>query len=305
MHLNNKMKQLIERYKKLKPDFDVESCSKLEDVRDVVRLNTLKMSEEEIIKRLEKIKVKLNKIDFLPHSYKYKSKFSLASTTEYCNGFIYLQEAASQIPVLILDPKENESILDMCAAPGSKTTYISQLINNKGVIIATDSSSGRLKGLKSNLNRCGCKNVIIYKKDARFIFDLNKKFDKILLDAPCSGNCVIEPDFFQKKDVYGFKERANLQKELLKAAYKVLKEKGVLIYSTCSSEPEENELVMDWFLNKFEDMQLEKINLKIPNADKGLTNVFDKELNSEISKCIRIWPDSGMQSFFIAKLVKK
>jgi len=137
------------------------------------------------------------------------------------------------------------------------------------------------------------------------IFDFHRKFDKILLDAPCSGNFVIEPDFFSKKTVQGFLERARLQKELLKAAYKCLNKNGILVYSTCSLEPEENERVIDWFLRKYDDMKLEKISLKIPNASPGLTKAFDNEFSPELKKCMRIWPSSGMQGFFIAKLVKE
>jgi len=297
--------KLIERYEKLKPDFDIEKCPESSEIRDVLRVNTLKMSEEKCINRLKELGVKLRKVKFLPNAYKYESEFSLASTTEYALGYFYLQEAASQIPALILDPDESNVILDMCSAPGSKTTQLSQLMNNRGVIFAFDNSSGRLKALKSNLLRCGCKNIISYNKDSRYISNYNIKFDKILLDAPCSGNFAIDPEFFEKRTVLSFRDRAILQKELLKEAYKVLEEKGSLIYSTCSLEPEENEEVIEWFIKKYDDMYIEKIDLKIPNMSKGLTKVFDKELSPELEKCMRIWPDSGMQGFFVCSLKKK
>ena len=263
------------------------------------------MPNEKHINRLKKQGVKLKKVDFLPHAYKYESEFSLASTTEYALGHFYLQEAASLIPALILNPNKTDIVLDMCSAPGSKTSQLSQLMNNKGVIFAFDDSSGRLKALRSNLLRCGCKNVIVYTKDARFISDYNIKYDKILLDVPCSGNFAIDPEFFEKRTLFSFKDRAILQKELLRAAHKVLKKGGNLIYSTCSLEPEENEEVIDWFLRKYEDISIEKIEIKIPKSSKGLIKVFGKDLNSELEKCMRIWPDSGMQGFFVAKLVKK
>ncbi len=298
------MNFFINRYKELKPDFDFDSCPTIDNVRDVLRINTLMVDDKLLLNRLNKLGIKLKKIDFLPHAYKFTSKFSLASTTEYVNGYFYLQEAASQIPPLVLDPKEGENVLDMCAAPGSKTTYLSQLMNNKGIIVAVDLNAVRLSPLKSNLTRCGCKNVVVYKKDARFVFDFHKQFDKILLDAPCSGNFVIEQEFFIKKTLQGFLDRAKLQKELLKAAYKVLKKDGILVYSTCSLEPEENERVIDWFLRKYENMKLQKIDLKVPNSSPGLTKVFNNELSLKVSKCMRIWPDTGMQPFFIAKMKK-
>jgi 16S rRNA C967 or C1407 C5-methylase (RsmB/RsmF family) len=164
----------------------------------------------------------------------------------------------------------------------------------------------RLSALKSNLLRCGCKNVVLYKKDARFAFDFHRKFDKILLDAPCSGNFVIESEFFEKKTIQGFLDRAKLQKDLLKAAYKCLKNGGTMVYSTCSLEPEENERVIDWFIRKHSDMKLQNIDFKIPGSSHGLIKVFDKELSSELKKTIRVWPDkSKMQGFFIAKMKKE
>jgi NOL1/NOP2/sun family putative RNA methylase len=300
------MNTFIKRYIEIREDFKFDKCPNLEGVRDVLRVNTLKIDNKKLFKRLKDLDIKLKKVDFLPHAYKYKSKFSLASTSEYAQGYLYLQEAASQIPVLVLDPKPGEIILDMCAAPGSKTTYMSQLMENKGIVVALDNNSSRLNGLKSNLLRCGCKNTILYKKDARFAFDFGKKFDKILLDAPCSGNFVIEPKFFVMRSVQAFLERARLQKELLRAAYKCLNPGGILVYSTCSLEPEENERVVDWFINKHKDMKLQKINIDIPNSSEGLTSAFGNDFSSELKKCIRIWPDKAkMQGFFVAKLVKE
>lgn len=299
------MNAFLKRYQDLNKDFNFDKCPSIDEVRDVLRINTLKIDERKLIKRLKDIGVKLKKIGFLSHAYKYKSKFSLASTTEYVQGYFYLQEAASQIPVLVLNPKPNDIVLDMCAAPGSKTTYICQLMQNKGIVVALDNNTSRLNALKSNLLRCGCKNTILYKKDARFAFDFDRKFDKILLDAPCSGNFVIESEFFQKRTIEGFLERARLQKELLRSAYKCLKHNGTLVYSTCSLEPEENERVIDWFLKKHKDIRLQKINLDIPGVAQGLTSAFNNEFLPELKKCVRIWPNSGMQGFFIAKMKKE
>lgn len=299
------MNIFLKRYSEICKNFSYEESPKLEQVRNVLRVNTLKIDDEQLIKRLKHNKIKIEKI-FLPHAYKFKSEFSLASTTEYLQGYFYLQEAASQIPALVLSPKEKDIVLDMCAAPGSKTTHLSQLMNNKGIIVALDNNSARLNALKSNCLRCDCRNVLCYKKDARFAFDLKKKFDKILLDAPCSGNFVIEPDFFNKKNLQGFLERARLQKELLRAAHKCLNSKGILVYSTCSLEPEEDEMVIDWFLKKYKDMKLLPINLEIPNTSKGLISAFNNEFSKELTKTLRLWPHiAKTQGFFIAKMVKE
>ncbi len=276
---------------------------KLITLKPSLRINTLKSSEENIISRMTKLGVKLTKIPYTTNGYYYESPFSLGATSEYLQGYYYLQEAASQVPALILDPKPEEVVLDMCAAPGSKTTQIAMYMQNSGTLVALDADPRRLFALRNNLERCGVTNALLYKKDSRFVFDLGIKFDKVLLDAPCSGNYIIEEGFFTKKSIDGIRERSRLQKELLKAAIKVLKVNGTLIYSTCSLEPEENEMNVDWILTKYPEMKLEQIDLNV--GENGITNVFGKELNPEISKCKRFWPErTDTEGFFIAKLIK-
>ncbi len=295
MPLNN---QFLRRY----AEFGCK-CTKNIELRRTLRINTLKINEKELIKRLENLKVKLEKIPFTKHGYYYDSEFSLGASGEYLQGYYYLQEAASQLPVQVLDPQPGETVLDMCAAPGSKTTQIGQWMQNKGKIIATDESSARLFAVRNNLERCGVTNAILYKKDARFVFDFGIKFDKILLDAPCSGNYVIEAKFFDIKSLDGVKERARLQKELIKAAIKSLNKNGILVYSTCSLEPEEDEINVNWLLKKYPEMKLEETGLEI--GDEGLINVVGEKLAPEIKKCRRFWPEkTGTEGFFIAKLRK-
>lgn len=289
--------QLIRRYQELGC-----SCNAIQ-LKDTLRINTLKIDEKEAISRLKEHKVKLTKIPYTDNGYFYDSKFSLASTTEYLNGYIYIQESASQLPAKVLDPKPGEIILDMCASPGSKTTQIAAMMNNKGTIIAVDNDSRRLLSLRNNLERCGVENTMLYKKDARFIMDFKMEFDKVLLDAPCSGNYVVEEKFFQTKNIPGIMERARMQKELLRAAVKVLKKDGILVYSTCSLEPEEDEMNIDWLLTKYPAMKLEDTGLEI--GEPGLIKVFGKKLNSEIKKTCRFWPEkTGTEGFYIAKLRK-
>ena len=276
---------------------------KLLDLKRSLRINTLKISEKDLIPRLEKLGVKLERIGFCDFGYYYESEFSLGAISEYLQGYYYLQEAASQIPPQILEPEPKDTVLDMCAAPGSKTTEIAQYMKNNGTLVALDSEPRRLFALRNNLERCGVTNTILYKKDSRFVSDLGMKFDKVLLDAPCSGNYAIEEEFFTKKSVDGIRERSRLQKELLKAAIRVLKSGGTLVYSTCSLEPEEDEMNIDWVLGKYPEMKLVDTGLTI--GDPGLVEAFSKKLNPEISKCRRFWPTkTETEGFFIAKLVK-
>ncbi|MCK4669638.1 MAG: RsmB/NOP family class I SAM-dependent RNA methyltransferase [Nanoarchaeota archaeon] len=270
---------------------------------NTIRINTLKLDEKKIIQRLKERKIKLKKVSYLDHGYIAEAKFSVGSTQEYLQGYYYLQQKAPQLPAQILNPEAGDLAIDMCASPGGKTTQIAQLMKNKGKIIALDIGK-RTEKLAQNIERMGASNVMVYKRDARF-FELpdKSKADKILLDAPCSGNFVIEKDWYKKRTVDDVKACARTQKELLTAAIDNLKKGGILVYSTCSLEPEENELIIDWALSEFK-VSLEKINLNI--GDPGLIEFEGEKLNPEIKKCERFWPHkTGTQGFFIAKIKKK
>ncbi len=287
----------IKRYKQLGEDF------KEIKLKPSLRVNTLKINHQEFNKRLEKIGVKLEKIKFTKDGYYFDSKkFSLGAITEFLLGYYYLQEAAAQLSVEVLNPLENEIVLDACAAPGGKTTQISQIMKNKGLVVALELKKHRITSLKSSLERLGVNNVALYQMDAIFADQVGIKFDKILLDAPCSGNFASDEHWFEKRDINGVNKSAKTQRQLLKKMCDLLKEKGILVYSTCSLEPEENELNVDWALKNL-PLKLEQISLSI--GDKGLTEVFGHKLNNDVEKCRRLWPwKTNTQGFFIARFVK-
>ncbi len=298
------MNQFLQRYEKLCESFNLDKIV----LKPSLRVNTLKIDEDVLVNRLRSKGVFLEKINFLNSAYYYDSAFSLASTIEYLLGYFYIQEVASMIPAELLVKNlklvpvgDSPVVLDMAAAPGSKTTQLAALLGEDVSIVALDSNVSRLKVVEENVNRLGIKSVIMYKKDARFVDDLGIVFDGILLDAPCSGNFCVEPDFFESKHLFGIKDRSRLQKDLLVAAAEVLKPGGVLVYSTCSLEPEEDEEVIDWFLKEFKDFSLEPIEL--PIGDGGLTNPFDKELDSSLVNSRRFWPHkTGTEGFYVAVL---
>ena len=290
------MNFFLDRYKKLG-----QTVSRI-NLQPAIRINTLKISEAELISRLKKLGVKLEFIPFAKHGYYCASKFSLGAITEYLRGYFYLQEAAAQIPVQVLDPKSGETVLDCCASPGGKTTQIAQYMKNKGILIALEKKRHRMISLKTNLERCGVSNCVAYFMDANKVSSLNIEFDKILLDAPCSGNFITDQAWFNKRDLEGIRRAAEIQKSLIEKSLAVLKKGGILVYSTCSLEPEENELNMQWMLKNFK-VKIEKINLK--TGDTGLINVFNKKLNKSIANCVRFWPNkTNTEGFFIAKIKK-
>jgi len=248
-------------------------------IKQAIRVNTLKISKERLKKRLLEKGVKLSDIKFVKDGlFIESSKFSVGSTDEYLLGYYYIQGAASQIPSEMLNPKDTDLVLDCCAAPGGKSTQLSQIMKGKGVIVALDKKSQRLIALKNNIERMGCPNIITYNMDALDISKLSLKFDKILLDAPCSGNFTQGIGWFAKRDIEGIKSNAENQKKLFQKCFDVLKPGGVIVYSTCSLEPEENEENVEWFLKNYDIKLLEKE---------------------------RIWPSEETQGFFIAKFMRR
>jgi len=291
------MNFFLDRYEKLG-----ETVSRIK-LRPALRVNTLRIDNSVLKKRLENLGVKLEKIPFADNGYFYSSRFSLGSIAEYLLGYFYLQNAAAQLPVQVLNPEPGETVLDCCASPGGKTTQIAQLMQNKGVLIALDKKRQRLASLKSHLERCGVGNCAVYLMDANKAVSLGVVFDRVLLDAPCSGNFVSDSSWFRKRNLKGIEKSADVQKHLIKSALSVVKKNGILVYSTCSLEPEENELNMQWMLENF--------NVKITDAcikagSPGLTEVFGKRLDKQVVNCRRFWPNkTNTEGFFIAKIKKR
>lgn len=267
-------------------------------LRPAIRVNTTNGDQKEIVKRLELRGVKLEKIPFLEKAYWIsKSGFSIGATSEYLLGLYSIQEAAAQIPVSLFTELKEKTVLDACAAPGGKTVQLSDNMQNTGAIIALDIADQRLKALSNHLERCHVKNTIVYRMDSRKATKLKVKFDRVLLDAPCSGNFATDKDWFKKRTLRDVERNAVLQRELLAEAAKTMKGDGELIYSTCSLEPEENELNVDWAVRTL-NLETEKISC---HGEKALTDVFGRKLDRSIENCRRIWPGKT-QGFFICKL---
>ncbi|MEM3596742.1 MAG: RsmB/NOP family class I SAM-dependent RNA methyltransferase [Candidatus Bathyarchaeia archaeon] len=267
-------------------------------LRQAIRINTINTGGWDIVERLEALGIELEKISFLENGYWVKkAKFSVGATTEYLLGMYSIQEAAAQIPVTLFANLRNKTVLDACAAPGGKTVQLADLMGNTGVIVALDVKKRRLAALANQLERCNVKNTIVYCLDARKSSRLKMKFDRVLLDVPCSGNFVTDVEWFRRRTLNDVQRNARLQREMLAEAVKVLAEDGEIVYSTCSLEPEENELNVDWAVKTL-GLETEKINCY---GEKSPTNIFGKKLDSQIENCRRIWPGET-QGFFVCKL---
>jgi len=299
--------KFIERYEKLTNFEDFKKYS-LEFLRRSVRINTLKISISECKKRLEEKGWQLTQIPWCKEGFwvvHNEGRRDIGNTLEHSLGHIYVQEAASMIPPIVLGPQPGDIVLDMCASPGSKSSQIAQYMENKGILVANDYKGIRIAPLGINLQRCGISNAIITLMEGRWFKDL--RFDKILVDAPCSGTGTIRKSFktlmIWNPDV--IKRLAGQQRQLIETAFDILKEDGVMVYSTCSCEPEENEEVIDFLLQKFNNSRIEEIELKGLKRSSCILRFQEKSYNSEICKCLRIWPqDNDTEGFFVAKIRK-
>ena len=275
-----------------------------------IRANSLKTKRRELAKNLISRGVNLDPLaEWSKVGLKiYSSNVPIGATPEYLTGQYMLQSPSSFLPVLALNPLPGEKILDMCASPGGKTTYIGQLMKNDGLLVANDLKKERIKSLFFNIHRMGIKNSIITNYDAREFAKLFNKFDRVLLDAPCSGLGVISKDKSVKMN-RTYKEILNnsrLQKELILAAIDSCNAKGkgdgIIVYSTCTISVEENEWVIDYAL-KHRYVKCIETGLEI--GEPGFVQFREKHFHPSISNCRRIYPHiHEIDGFFIAKLKK-
>ena len=295
-----------QHYLKFCPDFDLFMEFNNKQLKRAIRVNTLKAEVSLIKKRLQNWK--LEKIPWCKEGFTVNvERRDLGNTIEHSLGLIYIQEPASMIPAIVLDPKKDEFILDMAASPGSKTTQIAALMQNTGLIIANDYKGERLKALGLNTQRMGITNTAITLQEGRFF--KNFEFDRILLDAPCSGTGAIRKSINTIKEwnIDKIRRLSGIQKQLIQVAFDNLKVGGTLVYSTCSLEPDENEAIISYLLERNQKAQLEKIDsdklgIKRSNTISEFNGIkFDKR----VENCLRIWPqDNDTEGFFVAKIIK-
>ena len=238
-----------------------------------IRCNTLKITVEELKKRLTDYGWKIRQpYTEYPEVMILDSKLNpgeIGKTKEHLLGYYYVQEISSMLPMFALQPKEGDFVLDLCSSPGSKTTQAAAMMKNGGTIIANEISLGRIGILNSNLERCGVANTIVTRKEGvalcgRFLQKTQFKFDKILVDAPCSGEGTLRksPRTLEMWNINMIKKIAITQRKLSEAALRLLKVGGTLVYSTCTLAPEENEMIINNLLNKF-DIEIEQLVLPL------------------------------------------
>jgi len=288
-------------YKMLYQYYDEITVNKIiegynEKIFTTIRVNTIKTNKEDIKNILKENNFILKEVDWYQDALIIinKNEDDIKKLDIYQNGEIYLQSLSSMLPVLVLNPKDKESILDMASAPGGKTTQIASLTNDTALITATEKNKIRLERLKYNIKKQGVNKIAVLNEDASKL-DEFFSFDKILLDAPCSGSGTININNININEKL-IEESAKKQYQLLKKAISILKSGHEMIYSTCSILKKENEENVNKILREC------KVEL-VPIEEDIFKDV--PQLPSQIEGTICVCPTNLFEGFFIAKLRKK
>jgi len=299
---------MIERYLKF---LGKEETLKLLEANEkplipTIRINTLKIKIGNLINKLKSKGFILEALPWVSYGFKVvKRPMNLGSLHEFLQGYFYLQSFSSMIPCYVLDPRPKETVIDMCAAPGSKATQIAQLMKNSGKLILIDRNAKRIPALNINLSRLGVNNSIVINQDAIDLPNMGFKADKILLDAPCTGEGLIRRDASRKKSrtQMDIKRLSKIQSNLLVSGLDSLKKGGHLVYSTCSIAPEENEMVIDSILNQYESAKILKIKDQI--GSPGLEKFNGLGFNPNLKFAQRLYPHiQDSEGFFFCLLEK-
>ena len=297
---------LLEKIKEVFPKKELQAYLEANEKQrpTVLRINTLLKRRKDIVHMLNARKVETESLAWCDSALvAYKATVPLGATPEYLAGYYIIQGACSMFPVLNLELKEGLTVVDLCAAPGGKTTHIAALMNNTGTLYANDIDRDRAYALRSNVARMGVENCIITNLEAEK-FDVGK-VDRVLLDAPCSGTGVIskDPSIKSSKSVKEIKKIVRKQKELILHAFDMLKSGGIMVYSTCSILVEENEGVVDFLLRNREGATLCEPDVGV--GKNGFQSFRSETLHGTLVRAKRLYPHiHNMDGFFYCKIRK-
>jgi 16S rRNA (cytosine967-C5)-methyltransferase len=285
-------KRWIERYGYDEAKLLMEANNSIPDL--ALRVNRLKGDFDSFLSLLDKYQLQYQRSKYIDYFVCVQHMAEIGSSEIFQQGFFAVQDESAGIPVLLLDPKSGEQIIDLCAAPGGKTTFIGELMKNQGEIIAIDRYETRLNLVKSACQRLGITNVKLIADDGATIEI--PPVDKVLVDAPCSGLGVLskKPDAKWRRDVDDIPRLARLQRALLENAAKLVKPGGVIVYSTCTIEPEENSDLIKDFLSHNPEFNIESANQYVHQDlvdSQGFVQTFQHK--------------HGMDGSFSARLRKK
>lgn len=276
-----------------------------------IRINPLAGEEQTTKKQLENIGWQGEQFTWMPQGYTVAHGLQEIRDSELVTqGKVYIQNAASWLPPVLLAPQPGERVLDVCAAPGGKTSHIAALAHNQAHITANDNSRPRLAKLRAVTaqNHATIERFTLY--DARQLSRklAGEQFSKILLDAPCSGEGMMRFDIdkdFTMWSVAQIKRLQTLQKQILRSTWELLAPGGTLVYSTCTMAPEENEAVIDYALRSLEGCEVQPITIQLPNRVPAVHDWNGKTYDERVAGALRLIPSEHIEAFFVCVLVKK
>ena len=297
---------LLKRLSKQLNIKEIEEVSKYSNIRPKIsiRVNKLKTTKEKLIKNLKKRNIKIEE-GFLEDFLILENAKNIEEIEEFKEGKFTVQDETAGLIPIILEPKPEDIILDACSSPGGKTTYLAEMMEDKGKIEAWDIHEHRTKLVEEAAKRLGITIIKENVNDASIYNEKYKeKFDKILLDVPCLGTGVLKrkPDIKWQKNEEDIEEITSIQKKILQSCSKYLKKGGNLIYSTCSILKEENENIVEDFLKDNKDFEIVPIDIE---KNKKIINKEFFEKYKKLNKYFQLYQNNYTDGFFICKLTKK
>lgn len=309
--IKDKSKQFADKLFNLYKNNTVVEMHKIERQKTFRINNLLETNTSRVFELLKQDGIEFRKTELSGFFQVVQEKTQLAKSKAFLQNLIYIQELSSSLPVLELDLKSGEKVLDLCASPGSKTSFAQSIANNTLKIFAVEKNRSRFFKLQGILKQYGVENVSLYNLDGnRLPFvkaEFINYFDKIICDVPCTTESKIDlrnETSLREWKLSNAKNIAKLQKGLLNSAFKMLKIGGTLVYSTCTYSIEENEEVVNWFLKKNLNAKILDIDLPLANLKHGITLSKSKELNKDIYKTVRVFPTEAFTAFYLAKITK-
>jgi len=300
--------EVVARYRDIVPDWSAFLEALQRPLPQCLWSNTLRSNGEELYGLLMEVGMEPQRLAWREDAFRIARRSNLSQQWWYLIGLAHSQEEVSQLPVQLLDVQPGMRVWDMCAAPGGKSAQIAVALKNSGTVLANDISTGRLRALSGNLERLGLLNIVTSRYDAATFPQKAGLFDRVLLDAPCSGEGTLRKNatHTERMGEMFSRQLSGIQKVLLRKAIQHCKPGGRIVYSTCTFAPEENELVVAAILEEFAgDVTLLSARMANLNSSPGVTAWQGQRLDAVLSHCLRIWPqqnDSG--GFFVAVLQK-
>ncbi|RMD92948.1 MAG: hypothetical protein D6813_04960 [Calditrichaeota bacterium] len=306
----NKVKKAFARYKEIIPDWDDFIDSLTLPLPTSFWVNNLRVTPERIIELFKKDGLKLTPVPWYAGAFRLKENFSLGNRLEFLTGLIHIQEEVALTAVKLLDPRPEERILDLCAAPGNKTAQIAVLMQNRGTVIANDYNFDRLRAITRTVHRLGLVNVTITAHNAINYPRNAGQFDKVLVDVPCSceGTSRKNPEVLDQINLEQSLKLSRLQTLILIRALELCKTGGRVVYSTCTYAPEENEMVVQKALDSLvHKIEAEILPVQIPDFKfcPGIPAWQDLRFRKDMINTMRIYPHQNNTGGFFVAMIRK